>query len=370
MKKRVSLMLTIVLICTILLPTTPALALNSNELTTTINNYLTESGKAPFDYTSADKYLYNSDLTQAVPQGYLKKRMDKVRYWAETMDLRISNINTNTKIDSVEVSGETASANVTEMLSITYMYNSGQGANIPNSFEMVENHQMILNKKGIKWAIVEDKYGDTLNPELDVDHSTKISEKVKELKGNNNKLNSKTIQQSLSKTISPLFNTQQYMRNSAVTYADTYAYSYNPNYSNWISSNADCANFVSQALHDSTAGKLYTDGYWYPYSYDWVNADGLANYLVSNPRGSSYNYGYIVGSAKSLSLGDVIGYDWDGSSSDGQWVDHVAIVDGFDSAGNPLIAAHTTAHKQYPYGLGLTSPGFFTFIHLYDYSSY
>lgn len=85
-------------------------------------------------------------------------------------------------------------------------------------------------------------------------------------------------------------------------------------------------------------------GWWYQgnggpqdrWSLSWTTAHGLRWYLgtaVSGLRGEPRE------TARSLAIGDVISYDWEG---DGRW-DHSAVVVARDARGEPLVSHHTPA---------------------------
>lgn len=104
-------------------------------------------------------------------------------------------------------------------------------------------------------------------------------------------------------------------------------------------------------MGDSSAGNLPTDGTWYPYSSAWINANSLYNYIVNNRgwlRAYSTSTSYLSSYAKQMKVGDLVFYRW---STSGTTKDHVAIVVGFDSAGNPLVDAHTSNRWHYPWSL-------------------
>lgn len=101
---------------------------------------------------------------------------------------------------------------------------------------------------------------------------------------------------------------------------------YNPAYS-WYQCN-DCANYVSQALY---FGGIPMNSTWRPYTYAWINVDGLKNFMVN-----SY---YWASASRSTCLpGDPL--TW-GS-------DHVAMC-SYNQGGVFKYCAHTSDRKDYIY---------------------
>ena len=107
----------------------------------------------------------------------------------------------------------------------------------------------------------------------------------------------------------------------------------NPAYQNFLSTNSDCANFVSQCF---AAGGYAYDGTWYPYTSAWAGNWALHNWLLSSGRG------YAQTSASILGYADIVNYDWEGNGS----FDHVAIVTALPG---PLISSHTKNHRNVPW---------------------
>jgi hypothetical protein len=146
---------------------------------------------------------------------------------------------------------------------------------------------------------------------------------------------------------------------SATVYADNWALSRNSNYPNFTS---DCANFVSQCLHEG-GGLPFDDIHdWYVYKnltgFYWGRAWSVASELRSwllyyegeNYQGATYvgNWGpdYQPDNNNMIRFGDVLIYDW--GTGDG-W-SHAAIVADFGQDPNStyygnLQDQHTTDRK-------------------------
>ncbi|MDX8368045.1 amidase domain-containing protein [Cytobacillus sp. IB215665] len=132
--------------------------------------------------------------------------------------------------------------------------------------------------------------------------------------------------------------TFQYDRLEAVRYAETWWNSYNVKYKKF---EVDCTNFVSQCLHAGGAPLVgypnRSNGWWMAgnsWSYSWSVAHSLRWYLSGANAGLR---AVEVESAKDLSQGDIICYDFEG---DGKF-DHTTIVVAKDKESYPLVNAHT-----------------------------
>ena len=119
-----------------------------------------------------------------------------------------------------------------------------------------------------------------------------------------------------------------YSPDKAIAYADKWATSRNPAYRQYPG--VDCCNFVSQCLY---AGGMPKNSEWFPASYAWINCSGA----ISNFK----KYGKFMAATDSNVLrGNPVYYDW---NSNGVY-DHTAICVGRNSAGTPIIDAHTGDH--------------------------
>ena len=127
-----------------------------------------------------------------------------------------------------------------------------------------------------------------------------------------------------------------YSPDKAIAYADKWATSRNPAYKQYPG--VDCCNFVSQCLY---AGGMPKNSSWYPASYAWINCSGA----ISNFK----KYGKFMSASDSNVLrGNPVYYDW---NSNGVY-DHTAICVGRNSAGTPIIDAHTGDHYHVTWRLG------------------
>ena len=127
-----------------------------------------------------------------------------------------------------------------------------------------------------------------------------------------------------------------YNPDKAVAYADKWATSRNPDYRQYPG--VDCCNFVSQCLY---AGGMPKNGSWYPASYAWINCSGAIANFKKYGSFMSANDGNVL-------RGNPVYYDW---NSNGVY-DHTAICVGRNSAGTPIIDAHTGDHYHAAWRLG------------------
>lgn len=134
-----------------------------------------------------------------------------------------------------------------------------------------------------------------------------------------------------------------YDRREAVRYAERWWNDYNPAYRKFEN---NCTNFVSQCLRAGGAPMWgypnRSKGWWYQnnnWSYSWSVAHAFRWYL----SGSTYGLrGQEMKSAKDLSLGDVICYDFDGNGH----FQHTTIVVAKDENGMPLVNAQTSNSRM------------------------
>lgn len=150
-----------------------------------------------------------------------------------------------------------------------------------------------------------------------------------------------------------------YNRQGAVRYADQWWKTINPAYPSYMSIGEDCANFVSQCMHDATGGQIPTDTRWYINSYDWINADGLYNHFVANYSSGNYaTTSYAAANSwqkANFYPGDIEFFHWTDSGSAPGIKDHTAICVALDANGNSLLDCHTTNTYHALWDLGWSS---------------
>lgn len=163
-----------------------------------------------------------------------------------------------------------------------------------------------------------------------------------------------------------------YNRIEAARYADRWWDKGNPAY---LTFEVDCSNYVSQCLFAGGAPMNYTGkrnaGWWYKgrvggqelWSFSWAVADSLQFYLLTSRSGLRARE---VQRPEELELGDVISYDWDGTSG----FKHSTVVTAKDANGMPLVNAHTVSSKH-RYWSYTDSPAYtertrYRFLHIVD----
>ena len=129
----------------------------------------------------------------------------------------------------------------------------------------------------------------------------------------------------------------EYDINSAVNYAQNWAYKRNPNYYNFDRLGGDCTNFISQCIHAGARVMNYDqDNGWYYNSLNdrapaWTGVGFLGYFLLNNKRIGPFAR---LTTLSSITLGDVIQL-----YKKGQYY-HSLIVTGFNNQ-TPLVSAHT-----------------------------
>jgi hypothetical protein len=233
------------------------------------------------------------------------------------------------------------------------------GANDEVTSEVATDHHIELSQKGGEWFVVSDSYLDWFNQKLAPDHATPRAAPAAPAPSQQSGVH-------VEPETAPSGNSMTYNRIAALTYADMYATSYNPNYYNYNPDGGDCANFVSQALYDPVYGANLPreDPNWY-YLYGqsgaaaspiaWRYTPSQHQFLINNPYGSYYDFGYFGTSGswsatnaydKSYMLtGDIHFYDW---YSDGL-IRHATIAVGYLGDGTTLIDSHNLDRKRVRY---------------------
>lgn len=162
-------------------------------------------------------------------------------------------------------------------------------------------------------------------------------------------------------------------RHGATAYAEKYCGAawgcgnnsdYNQRYHSYKNLGGDCANFASQVLTEGA--KLKPDWVWRhdkAGSTCWVNAQAFVRYLAGSGRASVVargNYAQVAPALSKLQPGDIIGYQRKGV------ITHVSVVTGADSAGVPIVAAHTADRFRNPWDLGWDKATTFWLVHLHN----
>jgi len=233
-------------------------------------------------------------------------------------------------------------------------------------------HTIVLRKEQDQWKIVSDDYNDFLW--RTVRQNGKSTEEML------NRLNTMeapavigpSSESAGTETASLLpddASSHAYDRAAAVFYAQQHAAltNYNKDYPSYDDGNhGDCTNFVSQALYEGGNVSMYIPpgplppkdlniaySGWYLLSSvqratDWNDVNGFYTFVTNYGFPSEGPEGYEFPTVPEgqfpagLMLGDVIQYN---EENDATW-EHAAIVIGFDSAGDPLVASHSPNNPQ------------------------
>lgn len=160
-----------------------------------------------------------------------------------------------------------------------------------------------------------------------------------------------------------------YNRDGAISYAQTWCQSHNPDYPYYdgTNNNTDCANFVSQCMHEGgempmkdTADKSNGYDVWYYYgtgnrSSSWTGAQSLRLFIKYNTVGyPRMGYTFLSNSqVAQLQKGDLVfGLNKDGTSKSTRTAKHVAIVDHV-SENNIYVYAHSENRNNEKWGFSL-----------------
>jgi len=133
-----------------------------------------------------------------------------------------------------------------------------------------------------------------------------------------------------------------YNRWKAKEYADKYALSPNKNYKYY--KDADCTNFVSQALK---AGSIPNFTEWKPYTDAWINAGAFRNYIV---KAGGIKMKTVEDTYSNIALGDVYHYDIRnkiGLPKPDGWMEHTAIVTSKANS-KIYVSYHSTNRHNVP----------------------
>ena len=157
-----------------------------------------------------------------------------------------------------------------------------------------------------------------------------------------------------------------YNGNDAANYAATWYNSYNttnyPNYSQDAGGGGDCANFVSQCIHEGGGIPMkHTGGNSsrYDYKWDatastasqaWKGAGSLRRHIRYGNTGQEWSYTSLApGSYASLRRGDLVFKLEDGYTSRNSDVTHVGIVDRVENGSIWTYEHSPQAYRVWPY---------------------
>jgi hypothetical protein len=347
--------------CLIFTSTSSVLANDSETaLRQGVDNLFFERAEYIIGYkTNLNKfYSMDSKLLQFELNDRVQKFRDLERQW----ETKIVSMKSTPYIKRVNINGGVASVSVYEWTLFDWTW---QGNIITSGFGV--NHDMTWSFKDSSWIVLKDSYDE--GPLTGVRSPDYISPPLI-----NKSRKEPSIQTNSSNLIYTPTTTYTYNRNAAATYADQhwnldnyndsyYARGYNEN-----GQLADCANFVSQAMHTGAAPYVNwlinnSSSWWYNnngtfpnMTYDdsqtstWGNVDYQYPFML-NHFGTEIPISNVTQGG--LVKGDIVYYDWDGVKG----VNHVTIVayvyvDYTGGTTLPLVDSHTNDyyHIRWDYG--------------------
>jgi hypothetical protein len=259
----------------------------------------------------------------------------------------------------------------------------GPGATVTSIVATI--HQMRLIRQDGTWKVQSDWFLDPFNETVGPDHTTPPAP----LPATGGTTSKYTPVRHGSMTAADVYET--YQSSGAAAYADHYWKSYNtmfPNCNVSCGGGGDCTNFVSQALsyygNSSTFGKggdlgpeYYSsdsvDKSWIVWhngqlqmSLPWDNANDNRLWVIGNPWGSKYDFGWqgASGSHSSVKsydinymlIGDLHYYHWSGDTAG---ANHAAIAVAYASDGETLVDAHNADVHDALWDLGASGATYY-----------
>jgi len=221
-------------------------------------------------------------------------------------------------------------------------------------------HEITFMNNGSGWLIFEDKYEDYIWTLLKKSNLSKREVFAAMEDGYRSFLyNNEAKKTAIG--INNVVTNYVYDRIGARNYAATYWDVYNPNYYNFnnIPDTGDCANFVSQVMHEGggipeTSDDQPTYGWYYnsvqDYASAWTGVPSMYDFLLNGACCWEEGPKALLSSTTQLNIGDVIIFDM---KSVGGTYDHATVVSSVQDMGNwtyfPLVAAHNDNRFDYPF---------------------
>ncbi len=358
---------------------------NEDALIKNVNDLFSERAQCVVGYKTNLNKFYSSDSKLI---GFeLDNRTQKFRDLEKRWGTKIINMQSTPYIETMEINGDVANVSVYEYTLFDWTWH---GKNITSGFGV--KHNMTWSLKNGNWVVIKDSYDEgPLTGVRSPDYVEDASEGKKD-----NSIKTDPLETSLSiSTTSTVY--YSYNRDGAASYADAhvnhaynqtntgwhvdYSY-YNPYYRNLDKfGNGDCANYVSQAIHEGGGipfinfGNSSSLSWWYDsknnnngtesstsddsWSYTWAVAPALYNFVISKGWGQVASDGY------SLVKGDLVFYNWRNSTdntpgSGPNNIDHVAIVayvyiDYTSHTTLPLVDSHSNDYYHVPWYYGYST---------------
>jgi hypothetical protein len=282
-------------------------------------------------------------------------RINYVQAWAPARQLQVVDAATLVTNLRIKLEGDKATVSLISRTKLGYKYG---GLDTVNQMGTGSWHWLEMTRKGDRWLVAREFYLDAMGDEWTQPFVPADKAPPKEVAPPTAAAARGRID-----------------REGARAYAETYCGAawgcgnnsdYNQRYQSYKNLGGDCANFASQVLTEG--GKLKPDWVWKrggkgAGSACWVNAQSFVKYLQSSGRGSLVargKYAQVEPALSKLKPGDIVGYQRKGT------ITHVSVITGVDSAGVPVVAAHTADRFRNPWDLGWDKDTIFWLIHLRD----
>jgi hypothetical protein len=292
------------------------------------------------------KRLYNTDVQNGrYAYDHELRKLKYLANWSEKQHVRFTAIDHQLVIRWAREGGSGYTVNF--LLSTAYTYAYLDRPEVTNTMRIGTYHEMVLTVKNEAWVISREWYTDPFADSLDLE-----------------KLTDMEIENTILSNEARDFSTLNERRVRAVAYADRYvgaadsgenSFSYNKKYKDYNNVGGDCANFISQVLHEG--GGFKKTGTWTYHkdgSMAWVKAQNLRDYMLYSGRASLLaqgSYGAVLKRSYQLLPGDLVAYEKKGR------IAHVSVVTGADSRGYSLVNCHNTDRYRVPWDLGWSNTG-------------
>lgn len=361
------------------------------KIENTINQYFHQREKDTINpkYTKEEK-IELKEFAKSNIVEFEKNRKDKYRNMENKLDIKIVHAKVTSYLDKIEVSDDQATAYYYEWITMDY-----KGTNEKLDYMgMGTWHKVTLLKENGQWVISEVSYDEGPLTEVTTADLQELYNGSNHNAGKVNQAglessdtldpNDITLHSSVASKRTEDFTIQYvpdyvpYNRNGVVAYSDkwikpgawgtNYETYYNPAYKNFNPAGGDCANFVSQSMHEggtlpmigkSTHSKA-SGAWWYDNKGTTTTTDDLVTENWSW-TGAHYHRTHIYTSygtstkdaPTSLDIlkGNPVYYDWAGDG----WYDHVTIAVGTNASGVPIVNSHNKDYNRVHWNYGGSS---------------
>ena len=237
-----------------------------------------------------------------------------------------------------------------ETVFIDYSYD---GSDTTDTMSFGCTHQLYIESNippGAKYNIVSDLYDESASTGLVVSEGNIMNVFIPERNDSDQDVNEPKNECREKEDSNPLRTWGNFNSTAAVTYANTWANSHNPAFSDLDndgdSSTSDCCNFVSQCLY--AGGVSPTGAYpdystqWYIDSYIWVYVGAFVSFW--SPKVGSVQVSGSTANMNNCIPGNPIYYLNSGSGFSG----HIVLCTGYNSSGIPFYNGHSNAAYHIP----------------------